>query len=309
MLPGIVFEYFASKSGLIPKGAYTQLQHEEAFLAMNSGLVPYWNYSLFEHASQFFADRSGLTPRYKYTVNEHINAYYAGLTINPTAWKTELYNWDYSVFSRTYTQRKNLAPNPAFVSGGTTPGSTNGSTTYITGFPGVYTNTAFQWTRTVTGASRLASVAPGLEMPNAGEVIRVRALVYASSTMSGFNVTVRPNVGSGTGATTLFSGTLSSGYNELDLVGNTFTAATVAQSGVAFTQTTSGTIGDVFQLAELIIELGSAQKPWFSGETYNPPNVYKWTGATNASSSTEQVLATTTANPSGLFTANFGANF
>lgn len=73
MKPGVLYEFFASLSGMLPKYFFTQLQHEERTYVSGSGLTPPWAYSFDEHKNAYYRANSGLD--YDSSLPEHITAY------------------------------------------------------------------------------------------------------------------------------------------------------------------------------------------------------------------------------------------
>lgn len=75
MLPGIAYEYYASRSNLKPKYAYSRDQHETAFYyRFISNPEEYPDY--VTSAVTFYTEKSGLTPVASYTIEEHVDAYF-----------------------------------------------------------------------------------------------------------------------------------------------------------------------------------------------------------------------------------------
>ncbi len=81
---GILWEFYASLSGLMPKPFYTTQQHQLTYYRKYTD-DPYA--SLYDAAVEFYTENSGLTPAGSYSISDHVNAYFANILQYNAPWE------------------------------------------------------------------------------------------------------------------------------------------------------------------------------------------------------------------------------
>lgn len=181
--------------------------------------------------------------------------------------------------------RTNLAPDPFTTNAANFGGNAQFTHEIVPGFDG--TGTAVEWTRVGSAAGRMDIKIPTMQNSTR---YAVTFQIRTPQAMTGFIMSYRPDLTSGSGQSTASIGIIPAGVSTVQVDMITANFGYSGNSGIAFVSTsaTVPAVGSKIAIEKIIMEEGTSTGPIFAGST--PSTLYRkyaWMGTANASPSTE----------------------